>query len=186
MLCKHVGPVIKTKLSRLDFRSFSLNAPVTAMYASWRVQTPARFLSSSFQPEIAEEWVVSTQESIVVCEVPIAYCTQSTTDTCAQQQKPPSTDFLVFDASEQVIICTVCSSAVPLKHLDGHLLRRPHQLNHKVRPATVASFVGLPIAQVFEDLVPREDGSKPLSYLGLPIPDFCCPHCSIGKTKNWD
>lgn len=86
-----------------------LNSPVPAMIASWRVQTPATFPTSSFQPEIAEEWVVSTQESVVavVCEVPIAYCTQSTTNTCVQQQKPPSTDFLVFDASEKVIICTV-------------------------------------------------------------------------------
>ena len=158
------------------------------MMASWRVQTPATFSTSSFQPEIADEWAVSTQKSVVavVCKIPIVQCTRSTANVFVQQPEPPSTDFLVVDASEKVIICTVCSSAVPLKHLDGHLLRSPHRLNHKLRRATVARFVGLPVAQALEDLAPREDGSKPLSYLGPPIPGFRCLHRSSSKTKNWD
>jgi hypothetical protein len=120
--------------------------------------------------ENAESWVVSTQKSVeaVVCKVPIARYTRSTADTCIQQQKPPTIDFLVFDASDKLIICTICSNAVPLKHLDGHLLHIPHRLNHKVWRATVARFVGLPVAQVFEDLAPRKmDLSRSPNLAGL-------------------
>jgi hypothetical protein len=73
----------------------------------------------------------------------------------------------------------------PTQNLDGHLQRSLHWLNHEVQRTTVARFVSLPVAQVFEDLAPWEDGSKPLSYLGPPILGFCCPHCSASKTKIW-
>lgn len=51
---------------------------------------------------------------------------------------------------------------------------------------TTARFDGMPAAQSFEHLVPRPDGSAPLSYLLPPVPGFCCPHCTEKKTINWD
>jgi hypothetical protein len=51
---------------------------------------------------------------------------------------------------------------------------------------TIARFDGMPAAQSFEDLVPCQDGSAPLSYLLPPVPGFCCPHCTEKKTINWD
>ncbi|KAF1838977.1 hypothetical protein BDW02DRAFT_620279 [Decorospora gaudefroyi] len=50
----------------------------------------------------------------------------------------------------------------------------------------MARFDSVPAAQTLDDLVPRQDGSTPLSYLPPPAPRFCYPHCTQGKTINWD
>lgn len=92
---------------------------------------------------------------------------------------------MTFVASENVVVCTPCYTAVPVTDLDTHL-RTCHYVPFKLRRATIARFDGVPAAQSFNDLVPRQDGSTPLSYLSPPLPGFRCPHCTEGKTINWD
>ncbi|OAL42614.1 hypothetical protein IQ07DRAFT_465673, partial [Pyrenochaeta sp. DS3sAY3a] len=93
-------------------------------------------------------------------------------------------DYVTFIASEKVIVCTRCSTAVPVTGLDTHL-RTCHHVPIKLRRKTIARFDGVPAAQSFNDLVPRQDGSTPLSYLLPPVPGFSCPHCTERKTINW-
>jgi hypothetical protein len=102
-----------------------------------------------------------------------------------QEHEPTALDYVTFIASEKVIVCTRCSTAVPVTGLDTHL-RTCHHVPFKLRRATIARFDGVPAAQSFNDLVPRQDESTPLSYLPPPAPGFCCPHCTKGKTISWD
>lgn len=103
----------------------------------------------------------------------------------SKQHEPIALDYVTFVASEKVIICTLCRTAVPVTRLDTHL-RTYHHVPPKLRRMTMARFDSVPVAQTLNDLVPRQDGSTPLSYLPPPAPGFCCPHCTQGKTINWD
>ncbi|EOA82366.1 uncharacterized protein SETTUDRAFT_76814, partial [Exserohilum turcica Et28A] len=94
-------------------------------------------------------------------------------------------DYITFVPSEKVIICTRCCAAVPVTRLNAHL-QTFHHVPFKLRRTTIARFDSIPAAQSFQDLVPRQDRSAPLSYLLPPVPGFCCPHCTEGKTINWD
>jgi hypothetical protein len=102
-----------------------------------------------------------------------------------QQQEPLTVDYITFVASDNVLICTRCSIAVPAKGLDTHL-RKAHHVPTKLRRATISRFDSVPAAQYFHDLVLRPDQSTPLAYLLPPAPGFCCPHCPEGKTISWD
>ena len=148
------------------------------------------FLSSRFcfvqSVEMAATWILSTPGSIAkqdVCNV--SYRSAELAFQTVQEHGPVSLDYVTFVASENVIICTPCYTAVPVTGLNTHL-RTCHYVPAKVRRATIARFDGVPAAKSFNDLVPCPDGSSPLSYLGPPMPGFCCPHCSEGKSINWD
>jgi hypothetical protein len=101
------------------------------------------------------------------------------------QHEAIALDYVTFVASEKVIVCTLCRIAIPVAGLDTHL-RTYHHVPSKLRRMTIARFDSVPAAQTFKDLVPRQDGSTPLSYLSPPAPGFCCPHCTQGQTINWD
>jgi hypothetical protein len=73
----------------------------------------------------------------------------------------------MFVASKQVIVCTFCKVAVPLKNLDTHL-RVAHKLHFRSRHTIVAQFDRLPAAQTITDLEPRQGASVLLSYIAPP------------------
>lgn len=135
---------------------------------------------------MAATWILSTPGSIAkqnVCNV--SYQSAKLAFQTLQEHGPVALDYVTFVASENVVICTPCYTAVPVTGLNTHL-RTCHYVPAKVRRATIARFDGVPAAKSFNDLVPRPDGSSPLSYLSPPLPGFRCPHCTEGKTINWD
>jgi hypothetical protein len=71
-----------------------------------------------------------------------------------QEHEQIALDYLTFVASEKVIICTLCCTAVPVTGLDTHL-RTCHNVPPKLRLMTIARFDSVPAAQTFHDLVPR-------------------------------
>jgi hypothetical protein len=101
-----------------------------------------------------------------------------------QEHEQIALDYHTFVASEKVIVCTLCYTAVPVTGLDTYL-RTCYNVPLKLRRMTIARFDSVPAAQTFNDLVPRQDGLMPFSYLSAPAPGFCCLHCTEGKTINW-
>jgi hypothetical protein len=102
-----------------------------------------------------------------------------------QPHEPLTVDYITFVVSEKVLLCTRCSIAVLVKGLDTYL-RKAYYVRPQLRRATISRFDSVPAAQYLYKLVLRLDQSRPLAYLLLPAPGFCCLHCLEGKTINWD
>ena len=95
------------------------------------------FLSSRFcfvqSVEIAATWILLTPGSIAkqdVCNV--SYQSAKLAFQTVQEHGPVSLDYVTFVASENVIICTPCYTAVPVTGLNTHL-RTCHYVPAKVR-----------------------------------------------------
>jgi hypothetical protein len=71
-----------------------------------------------------------------------------------QQQELITLDYVIFVASEKVIICTLYCTAVPLTGLDTYL-RTCYYISPKLRRITIVRFDGVPAAQTLNNLVPR-------------------------------